>query len=164
MTRWDVKPFIGLGPLKFGMSPHDVAAFNSEIGEIIHVDDMFGFRAEHRPYYTPKCEYKEEALVSIDTHRNEKFSIFFEDLDVYESDPALVIKSLSQRNGGAKSHFGSILFENLGINIRGFYLIEEQAFFRPDSSQDDRTLAIFSRGTLDHFLKECQPLVLPDFG
>jgi hypothetical protein len=159
--RWDIHPWNGIGPLKFGMTPIDVAAFDNTIGQTIRTDVNNSFRSEYRPSYTPYCEYENDHLNLVDTANSEKISVFFEEIDIFHEDSRNVMRYLEKKNGGIKgSNVGGTLFENIGIVARNFFDIKNRTYFKK-GTQDDRSMAIFAQGAWDRFIKTYRNISLP---
>jgi len=154
--RWDIRTFVSVGPLKFGMSSAEVAAFNSMIGEIrlTEFDEAKRPRIEHRPYYTPKCEYENGELSCVDTIKTKEFEIFWEDTDIYATPPSVLLPMLETRNGGpALIGLGFVYFDKLGLNLGGFWYEKTGQYYELDSEErDERGLAVFRPKAFDSLI------------
>ena len=160
--RWEVQPLVGFGPLLLGMTSAQVAAFDEQIGAVVFVDDMFGVRGEHRPYYTPSCSFQDDRLNSIDTNANERIGVLIDGIDVFATPPRALLAHLAEKNGGAALSHGAVVFAKLGIVTGGFYIDKEYRYYDPASrEQDDRTLAVYDKDAFVRYIENIAPFALP---
>lgn len=144
--RWEIKPFVGLGPIRFGMTPQEVGGFDNVIGTVRKTYSGYdGSWNERRAISMPNFGYVNNQLIFIGTAWPMK-DVFWNGLEVYQSDPKSVLQALERANCGAKIIFGVVTFDHLGIEVSGFYLEKENKFYDPASGeQDDRGLSILER-------------------
>jgi len=156
---WTIYRGIGIGPLRLGMSPAEVAAV---LGEPENSNREFdGSVREHRTA-APILGYVDGRLTDIDAGADLR-GVRFEELDVFAASPETVVRRLFDRNGGkALAGLGSVLFLSLGINTGGFYDADAGRFIAPDEDEGrDRGLAVFAAGSFDAMLDEMRPVSLP---
>jgi hypothetical protein len=154
--EWEIKPLIGVGPLKFGMSMADVE--NIELmGKPSKTLDMYdGSKSEYRSMNIPVCNYIDGKLSTIDTNWRIN-DLFFKNISIYTEDPRSVSEKLQKLNGYTLMGLGSLLFPEIGLNVSGFFDEEAKRFRSMHSSeQDDRGVAIFQKGAFDELLENYQ--------
>lgn len=156
--KWIAEPLVGLKPLRFGMTPDQVRALGV-LGPVSARHPAFdGTVNEFRTMSEPVCGFRDDRLTAVDTSWRVG-EVRFEDISVYEVQPALLLQSLERANGGALLGLGSVLFDRLGINVSGFYLVEEERFFEPGKDLDDqRGLALAEAGAYDSVIDEYAPI------
>ncbi|MFA5539382.1 MAG: hypothetical protein WCZ72_03685 [Gemmobacter sp.] len=156
--EWDIRPYDGLGPLRLGMSPAEVAAL-PEMGAPEAVDTAFdGSVVEFRGLFRPACNFAGGRLVVIDTGWRVQ-GVRFGGAELYRLDPAEAMRLLERAAGGASLDMGTVFFMAIGVNASGFWLEQERRFRDPvRDGQDDRGIAVFARGVFDEFLPEHQPV------
>lgn len=147
--RFDIVSYVSVGPLRWGMSPADVAKVigaptksskNNE-GDLIEVreDDMMS------------CTYSSKKLVEIGFSRVADVAVF-EGLDLNSVPAKKVVSELIRRDPKAVRGFGSFVFPALGISLTG-YLPEEP---------DNKAATAFAPGRWDDvipMMKERLPKV-----
>lgn len=57
--------------------------------------------------------------------------VTFEGTDVYAANPHMLLTTLEERNGGARTGLGSVLFVRLGINLGSFRDPDAGSYFDP---------------------------------
>lgn len=144
--RWDVRPFIGLGPIAFGMTEAEVAQVASILAPVrARHADATGIVTEHRGLEDPSISYKNGKVAYLAVG-HPTANVIWADSDVFQQDAKSVLQSFENANGGAEVGLGAISFANLGIDANGFYFPKTKRFFRPGSrEQDDRTLSLYER-------------------
>ena len=152
--NWEITPLVGLGPLKFGMSPKEVARIEG-LGPVTDSHTAYDNSLnEFRTMDVPVCNYVDGLLAAVDTNHLVE-NVKLDGIDVYQTSPERLVKMLERLNRGAKIGLGSILFNEIGINISGFYLEEEAKFFDPGTGDiDERGLGMFRKGGFDPYLNE----------
>jgi len=171
--RWNITPFVGVGPLKLGMSMSDVAKFNDAIGEPtpepgfgdifsaviaqqpsaaetfeklgINVNAFNGVAPETRAYL--KIDYYGGKLGTIDLFARGEFRVFLDNIDLFNTDSLLLLQQPEKKNGGAaKAGLGMVYFDKLGLTLGDYYSIEHNTFHDVNSTgQDDRDVCIDSQ-------------------
>jgi hypothetical protein len=144
--RWDVRPFIGLGPIVFGMTEAEVANISSALAPVrARRMDTTGIITEHRGLEDPSVSYKNGKVAYIAVG-GRTTNVTWEDLDIFQQDAKSVLQLFENASGGAEVGLGTILFANLGIGAVGFYIPKTKRFFRSGSlEQDDRTISMYGR-------------------
>jgi len=108
--EWKITPFIGMGPIKFGMTP-------SEVLEILgspEDTDVEGGLTEYRALDMPIIRYKDNKVTQIEAFYDVK-NVTLGDVNIFDDDGLQVMRTLETKNGGAKIDVGITIFENLGI-------------------------------------------------
>ena len=96
--------------------------------------------------------YRDERVFHISVGRRTS-GVVFETLDVFESDPRTVLEAFEKANRSPGFvQLGFTVFGALNISVEGFYLDGEDAYFDPNSGeQDDRIVILHAPGTLEIF-------------
>jgi hypothetical protein len=144
--QWDVRPFIGLGPIAFGMTEADVANVSAALAPVrARMTDTTGIVTEHRGLEDPSVSYRNGKVVYIAVGWQTP-NVVWADLDLFQQKTQFVLQLLEEENGRAEIGLGIISFARLGIDTNGFYDPKTRRFFRPGSSeQDDRTISLYER-------------------
>jgi hypothetical protein len=111
---WEIISFVGMGPVKFGMSPAEVEAI---LGKALAVDDDeddSGYRKEVREINLPTVTYEDGTVAEIEAFSNTR-KLRFKDIVFFEDAGLSVLRRLEDLNGGARSNVGVVLFDKLGI-------------------------------------------------
>ena len=143
---WEIKPFVGLGSVLFGMTEAEVAALGPTLGPLLKrwVEDD-GTVIEHREMDEPTisdCNGRVRFIAVGPKVRN----VIWQGIKVFQMDPKTLLQLLEIANGGAEVGLGFVSFGNLGLRADGFYFHRECQFFQPNSDdQDDRCIALFDR-------------------
>lgn len=154
--KWDIRAYNGMGPLYLGMRSAEVAAIPVMGVPVRTVPGYDGSLVEFRAIDLPICNYVDDVVVTIDTSRRVA-DVWFGDMNIYETPPRDVLRTLERASGQALVGLGSILFTGIGLNVGGFYFEDTNAYFDPASDQDDRGVAVFQRGAFDDLLHLYKP-------
>lgn len=130
MTDFDIRPYEGVGPLAFGMTPEEVHAAGGE--PRMQRPNPMGQRDERyagfRVRYTADTDLMCEVTFSTDC------SVSFEGISLFSD--ATAVQQLAERDAQATQGLGYIVFPILGIALADF-----------DSDQEsDRAITVFARG------------------
>ena len=113
---WLIDSFSGIGPIKFGMTPEDVA---THIGAPDR--SRRGLRpdtfSEHRGTKAPIVRYRGNRVREIEAFYDIGV-VMFRGISVFETNGLnglKVLRALEELNGGAAISVGIILFEKLGL-------------------------------------------------
>lgn len=160
MSDWTIEPYVGAGPLKFGMSPADVAAIlgppesTSEISASFALagqDDMAeAFRdrttevrvGADRKTILPKLDYVKGKLVSID------FSPSTRDLELngtrlFKLKPKERIVQLIESSGTVFQSFNGYIFLDFGLSMASV-----------ENARSNPTICVFAKGDFDSLIKD----------
>lgn len=159
---WDIKPFVGMGPVLFGMTEAEVAALRPSIGTLTARDPQYdGTITEHRGLETPSISYFNGKVCYIAAGFQVK-GVTWQALDVFQAKPEVLLQALETANGGAEVVFGTIAFRKLGLDAIGFYLEKNRRFFKPKSrDQDDRCVSLYDRDALGRVSEQVGPHYQP---
>jgi hypothetical protein len=143
---WEIKPFVGLGPVLFGMTEAGVAALGPALGPVERrLVEPDGSVNEHRGMGAPTLSYRNGRVCYIAAGWRVG-DVIWQGIDVFQADPKTVVQMLEVANGGAEVGLGSLSFGNLGLSADGFYVPKTRRFFRRTSAdQDDRSIALYDR-------------------
>jgi hypothetical protein len=134
---WEIIVGIGVGPLRFGMSPDQVAAL-PEMGPPDRARSApGGGLIERRGPTRPVVSYRDAHLIDIDME--DVLPVRLGTLDVFTTDPRAVMAALFEANGGAAlAGFGYIFFDRLGLNTEGFFDMGTGLFHDPQREDNGR--------------------------
>lgn len=158
---WPIIPHFGMGSLRFGMSPPQVAKLPGlGVPQTSH-REWDGSVSEFRSLGQPQLSYADYRLRDNDTDYRVG-RVLFDDLDVYGVEPEVVIRRLMASNGGsALVGAGSLLFTDIGINTGGFYDEKSQRFARLSGAEPARSLAVFAPGAFNAMVADMLPFEWP---
>jgi hypothetical protein len=112
---WLIDSFSGIGPIKFGMTPEDVA---THIGAPDR--SRRGLRpdtfSEHRGTKAPVVRYRENRVSEIEAFYDIGV-VTFRGISVFGTNGSKVLRALEELNGGAAISVGIILFDRLGLTV-----------------------------------------------
>lgn len=130
MTDFDIRPYVGVGPLAFSMKPEEVHAVVGEPrmqrpNPMGQRDERYaGFRVRYTADTDRVCE------VTFST----ACSVSFEGISLFAD--ATAVQQLAERDAQALQGLGYIVFPNLGIALADF-----------DSDQEsDKSVTVYARG------------------
>ena len=109
--EWKIIPFIGMGPVKFGMSPSEVSEI---LGSPKNVTTRGETLREQRAIDMPMIRYINDKVTEIEAFYTVK-NVTLDDVNIFENEGLEVLVDLELKNEGAKVDVGIIMFENLGL-------------------------------------------------
>jgi len=152
-VRHNIEPYVGLGPLRLGMMPDEVAKFDNVFGAVQRQDfqSLTNTTNEIRTHYSPFCVYKNNQLWVIDTNLiSRPFDLFLDQLDLYGMEPQDTLKALEIKNGGALANFAFVMFDKLGLVLRDFYKIHNKTY---STNEADRQICVYSRDAISEITR-----------
>jgi len=146
---WSIEPNKGLGRLRFGMVPEDVADV-SHMGRAGHVYRGSGGRMmEYRGLGHPVCEYESGRLTRIVAGHHMQ-GVVFEGMEVFSLDPPVLLRRLESRLGPVTLCNEQLYFMGAGLCFGGFYDPLDRCFFAPQRDyHDERCVTLFAPGESD---------------
>ena len=137
---WEINPFVGLGPVLFGMTEAEVAALGPALGPVERrLVEHDGSVNEYRGMNTPTLSYRNGRVCYIAAGWRVG-DVIWQGIDVFQTASKTVVQMLEVANGGAEVGLGSLSFGNLGLFAEGFYLLKSRRSKEPTSDdQDDRS-------------------------
>ena len=141
--EWEILSFVGMGPIRFGMSPTDVSALigRPDVSDI--EDDNL---REYRAVELPIISYEEGVVTEIEAFY-EVSSVRFQQRAIFEGSGLEVMKFLERENNGARINVGVVLFNNIGLTTGRL----------DEGSRGDHSVTAFAPGLWDdrlHRFKE----------
>jgi len=141
---WDIQPFIGMGSLRFGMSP-------SAVADLIGAPERTRAREtrlrEFRAVDLPILNYDGENLVEIEAFYDVP-DVTYQGMDVFGVPGLECLRALETANGGALHNVGVVLFTEIGLTCGR---LDEDA-------RGDHSITAFSRGFWDGKLTDFEPI------
>jgi hypothetical protein len=152
---FEIIPFVGVGELRFGMTP-------TEIADILGVPLS---KDVGRNYYEERVEYRScaDVVVSYDKNSNTAAEFGFgqtiRELSYMKQKIFLMpeldaLRLLIDRDSNPYESVGFVIFPNLGISMTGFH----------DNDPDEKAVSVSEKGRLDRILtriKNIKPFNLP---
>jgi len=151
-VAWDIKPFVGVAPVSFFMTPAQVAAA-ANLGPARARQDG-PYLNEFRGINAPVFNYLDGGLVIVSTNRYLP-DVLWNQMDIYKSNPIDVLRAMQKANGPALRIFDTVVFAKLGLQLTGFYAFARNEAYDPSSDDpDNRTLSAWAQVAQDRNLKE----------
>lgn len=155
--RWQIAPNEGLLPLRFGMSPADVAALDV-LGPITARDtDFLGDVSQFHALEEPMMIFRTDIAIHFSANRYVK-NVYWGDLPVFEQEAKAMLALMEEANGAPPIlQLGTLHFMALNLTTQGFFLDWEDRFYDPArQEQDDRIVSLHMPGTLELMDEEQQ--------
>jgi hypothetical protein len=144
--NWTVLPKQGLDPMQFGMTRY---ACEDLLGPGRGMKTFTGSWREIRGPRMPILTFVGDLLVEIEVLPQVQ-NVRFEGMDVFATDPTVVLREFYRSNKGALAGVGSVLFLELGINTTGFIDLKTLRF---RNNPDERSITVFKSGQFDGLLE-----------
>ncbi|RWX81483.1 hypothetical protein EPK99_04120 [Neorhizobium lilium] len=109
--EWEITPFIGMGPIRLGLSPAEVKAI---IGPPESADDDDGYLREYRAVELPIVSYENNVVTEIEASHDVE-NVTFRGRRIFDEPGLTILQFLEQENGGARWNVGTLLFKDIGI-------------------------------------------------
>ena len=161
--NWEITPHVGAGPLKFGMSRKDIAAFEYLMGALEAADaGPDNSIVEYRDLGWPVCTFIADKLVNLEFDWRCEY-LLFDGQPKFSSNSRVVLKSLETKNGGALIGLGYVLFDKLSISTGGFFTQENvtgDEYYWEDRPDEDikRGISIGISGAYDQYIEHYVPI------
>jgi len=151
-SKFDIKPYIGVGDLRFGM-------------DRAKVEQLIGTASRQKKGFSGETtEYRRDngLLTTYDSGTNELVEIGFsrnilelqyEDVEIFVEPPKDVFKKLASLDGNPYENVGFIVLLKLGITLTGFH----------DDDINQRAVTVFTRGRWDDLMQDLKPFNLANF-
>jgi hypothetical protein len=111
ISEWKILPFVGMGPIRFGMSPAEVAAI---VGPPQSVDEDVGYLREYRAVELPIVSYEDNVVTEIEAFHGVE-NVTFRGGRIFDEPGLAILQFLEQENNGARMNVGIVLFKDIGI-------------------------------------------------
>lgn len=133
-----LEPYVGVGPLRFGMSENDVLLSlgkptkegPNRRGELTYLYSTFNL-----------VFAKDEGVVEIAFYPGAQLEI--DNISMFQDASAL--EKLIAVDSQVKEYVGILLFPSLGVTLSGFH------------NEDSETVTAFAKGRLDHLVHKFKP-------
>ncbi|KAB0680137.1 hypothetical protein [Aureimonas leprariae] len=132
---WHIQPFIGMGALRFGMSPSAVADL---IGAPERTRARESRLREFREVDRPILTYDRTKLVEIEAFYDVP-AVTYQSMDVFGVPGLECLQTLEAANGGALHNVGVVLFAQIGLTCGR---LDEETL-------GDHSITAFARGLWD---------------
>jgi hypothetical protein len=149
-TRFDIIPYWGAKPIKFGMMVSEVEATLCAPDSISK--NILGQRVEFREYMNVAYTMDEWAIprVSHIGFGREMKCIFHGDTNIFFENPTDVLIKLMAFDNEPMLYLGFLVFFKLGISLTGFH----------DNDFSQKAIAMFKKGEWDKSLKKMSKFTL----
>lgn len=151
-NKLDIKPYVGVGDLRFGMK-------QSAIEQLIGAPTMQkkGFSGETTEYRRDNgllttYDKNTHELVEIGFSRN-ILELEYENNMIFVDPPIEIFKKLAKIDGAPYETLGFIVLLKLGITLTGFH----------DGDISQKAVTVFTQGRWDDFSEDMKPFNLDSF-
>lgn len=153
--KWDVKSFVGAGPISFGMSPQAVGGILDQVfPNKRSLNNWDGSIRESRSLDCPIFQYERNALNHIDIAYDVP-EVSFHGLDVFNVGSAHFLRKMYDQAKVAYVGIGLVIFPTIGINSSGFFGEKTISIIdRGPDRQDNRGIGVFEKGAFDAYLPD----------
>jgi hypothetical protein len=146
-AEFDLKTYIGAGPLRFGMT-------RKQVEDVLGAPDKAKrtmFRSETQEFRRQSglqtvYSASDETLVEISFYANQ--SVSFEGMDIFHTPGKNMIRRLAEADGKPLETVGILVFLNLGIAMTGFLQDEEPG---------QKSISVFAKGRWDSEVEDLKP-------
>lgn len=138
--EWEIIPFVGMGPIRFGMSPADVANL---VGVPETTDNRPNGIREFRAVDVPIVAYENGAVTEIEAFYDVK-NVTFRGRNIFEENGLAILQFLERENGGASLDVGIVMFERIGITAGRL----------DEAVSGDHSITAFAKGLWDDSLED----------
>lgn len=132
---WLIDSFTGIGPIKFGMTPEDVATHIVAPNRSRRGIRLVSF-SEHLGTRAPIVRYRENRESEIEAFYDVGV-VMFRAISIFEMNGLDVLRGLEKLNEGAAISVGIILFDKLGLTAGRL----------DESSRTEHSVTAFAAGT-----------------
>lgn len=109
--EWEIIPFIGMGPIKFGMSPSEVAAVIG-LPDSRDVDEMY--LREYRATNLPIVSYENDRVTEIEAFYDVE-NVKFCETNLFDQPGISILSFLETENGGVRINAGQYSSRRLAL-------------------------------------------------
>jgi hypothetical protein len=134
-SEWEILPFIGMGAIRFGMSPAEVAAI---VGAPESLDEDHGDLREYRAVELPIVSYENNVVTEIEAF-NDMENVIFRGRRIFDEPGLAILQFLEQENNGARMNVGTVLFKDIGVTAGRL----------DDRTHGDHSITAFAQGLWD---------------
>ncbi len=139
---FELLPYLGAGPLRFGMQPGEVALLLGEPNLVR--TNRYGERDERRTLLAIRFGNNEHGIAEIEFYNDAQ--VTFQGLNVFEQEEE-AYRALLLADGEPFESLGTIVLMKLGITLS-------------PPNNENRTITVFSRGRWDRFIPKLKRLPL----
>lgn len=142
--KLDIKPYLGVGDVRFGMKPDEVAKFLGP-PDRIRTSTMLKERVELRSQNGLQATFSRTdiGLIEIGFSPN-ILDLRFKDIKVFEDVYSEVLRRLISEDGNPVEYLGTVVLLNLGISLA-------------KDDDEDKTLSVFAKGRWDSMKEKLKP-------
>lgn len=149
-NHFDIKPYLGAGPLRFGKTRkqvEDVLSPPDKTKRTTFRNETQEFRRDNvlQTVYMAA----EDTLVEISFYGNQ--SVAFEAMDLFQTPGTEVIRRLSEADGKPLETVGIVVFLKLGIAMTGLLQEDEPG---------QKSISVFAKGRWDSEIEDLKPFIL----
>lgn len=125
--NWEILPRVGLGPLRFGMTPAEVEAVAAPMGQIddrVEESEPDGgiVEVEYRDTGEPLCVYKDGRLSEIIVGSHSRIDMRFGNVLVFKVPSKASYEALVEAEGKAYWLHSRLVFPALSLEVAGFVM------------------------------------------
>lgn len=144
-TEFELFPYVGAGPLTFGMSPAQVEGSLGapESAGLNHL----GQRVEHRSLMTLGYSAGDDGELNHIGFGRQMTNVRYGNLKIFGGQNGQVLQALCAEDGHPYVYLGFIVLLNLGFALTGFH----------DNDEDQLAVTLFPKGAWDNRLHKMKP-------
>lgn len=131
----EILPFVGMGAIRFGMSPAEVVAI---LGAPDSVDDDDGYLREYRAVKLPIISYEDNVVTEIEAFYDVE-NVIFRGRRIFDEPGLAILQFLEQENNGARMNVGTVLFKDIGVTTGRL----------DERTRGDHSITAFAQGLWD---------------
>ena len=170
-TTWELKPLVGIGPLRFGMSLKDVDAFEDLLGQVYAQFDEkkpngSSVVQQARDLEAPVLYFTKGILTGIQLDHHAKVRIEFGGISVFRDASRDVLAAFEAAEGQAYFGLGATLFPELSISMTGFCVLPSASglpkFSEDQADAPPKVLNMEIAGAFDPYLAKYEPISFVD--
>jgi hypothetical protein len=145
-----IEPYVGVGPLRFGMTPVQVHQAAGDPSYVNHAASGTKNKTREEYPFGGALLYEgppdDRRLVEM-TFYSDCEDLAYGDIHVFRARPRAVFQALLAADPGAGEYVGVVIFLALGVSTTGF----------PGADKGELSLTAFERGRMDEFLPLLRP-------
>lgn len=171
VMTWELKPLVGVGPLRFGMSLKDVDAFEDLLGAVYaqfdeKKPDGSSVVQQARDLEAPVLYFTKGILTGIQLDHHAKAGIEFSGTSVFQDTSHDVLAAFERAEGSAYFGLGAALYPKLSISMTGFCVgLSGSGAPKFDEDQADSPTKVLNMeiaGAFDPYLTKYEPISFLD--
>lgn len=147
-TDFELLPYVGAGPITFGMSPSQVESALG-IPEEVGINHL-GQRVEHRSFMNVGYEAGDDGRLTHIGFGRQMSRVRYGNVMLFSEPVSRVLQSVCSEDGAPYVYLGFVVLLKLGFTLTGFH----------DNDRSQLAVALFPKGGWDSRLHRLKPFRL----